>query len=210
MLTAEELIANPELLSQVEKPLVQALAPGPFTFSDLVLSQELSLSGGVQETGQAFIPTDRLPDLLSGLATSRSDFSLCSDTKSNKILTRAKADSWKTNTKYNCCFGPEDFRETASQVPDPSQKPSQGPGSRRDRTALGQSIKRGCQFSFAAKQLYKWQDITHRSFGMLLVSAFSQSTLQSAKFPADSHLTCSSSNAAFSSRVYYSPVCSLE
>ncbi len=50
MLTAEELIASSELLSQVEKPLVQALASGAFTFSDLVLSQELLLSGGVQET----------------------------------------------------------------------------------------------------------------------------------------------------------------
>ena len=155
MLSAEDLLANPALLSQLgdlDKPLVQNLAPGPFDFSHLRWSEELRFpQAGVQQVRQAFIPTDRLSDLCRGLLPHLADFSLLSDTKKNRTLSRPKADSWLQTTRYYCCFGPEDLRQTVTQIPDPASRPAQGLGSRRPHIALGGSIKRGCQFSFAAK-----------------------------------------------------------
>lgn len=158
-----ELLNNPELLAHRERPVPQQIIPGPFGFGELHWTDDLVQEGqGLQPVRKACIPTSRVPDLLKGVSSSSAEFSLyLRNSAKNKqgSLTRPKADSFELKQVWNCSFGPEDHRNV-KQLLQADSKPKEGKGSRRQRTALGQSIKRGCKFSFTTKQLYRWPDIT--------------------------------------------------
>lgn len=160
----DALLANPQLLAELEKPRTQQLASGLLSLSDLAWEQDwITTPGGLQVVRKALIPSDRLPDLLKGIENETTEFSLwirSSQVNPAGSLKRPKADSFLFLQRHHCSFGPEDNRSNSCQIQDPASKPAKGEGSRRQRTALGQSIKRGCQYGFCSKQLYKWPDVT--------------------------------------------------
>ena len=160
----QSLLNDPQLLTELEKPRRQQIPPGPFTLCEINWSSDLVQQGSsLQPVQKAFILSARLEDLLRGIEKDTVEFSLqIRDSKQNKpqALQRPTCDSFLLKQKFCCSFGPEDYRTVQSQVQDPASKPAKGKGSRRARVALGESIKRGCQYSFTSKQLYKWPDVT--------------------------------------------------
>lgn len=156
-------LLTPQLLDELEKPLCQVIRPGPFTLKDIDWAGELVQHGtGLFPKDKAFIPTDRLADLLSGIQNNHEFTLVVHDSKKNSegTLRRPTCDSFLLRQQFCCCYGPEDQRSASAQIQDPAAKPKTGKGSRRARTALGEGIKRGCQYSFSAKKLYKWPDVT--------------------------------------------------
>ena len=158
------LLNNPDLLIELEKPLAQQPPAGLFSFANLIWVDDwIQLPEGLRVVRKACIPTDRLVDLIDGVQQDTTEFSLyirSSESKKAGSLKRPYACSFLVSQKYCCSFGPEDHRNLPCEVQDPASRPAQGKGSRRQREALGQSIKRGCQYAFCSKQLYKWPDVT--------------------------------------------------
>ena len=160
----QALLNNPQLLEEFEKPQCLQIPPGSFTLHDINWSSDLVQQGSnLQPVQKAFIPATRLDDLLRGIQQDTVEFSLqIRDSRKKKphSLQRPTCDSFLLKQKFCCSFGPEGYRAVQSQVQDPANKPAKGKGSRRARVALGEGIKRGCQYSFTSKQLYKWPDVT--------------------------------------------------
>ena len=134
----DALLANPQLLAGLEKPRTQQVASGLLSLSDLNWEQAwTSTPEGLQVVRKALILSDRLPDLLKGIDSETTEFSLwirSSQVNKAGFLKRPKADSFLFFQGHHCCFGPEDHRNDSGQIQDPASKPVKGKGSRRQRT----------------------------------------------------------------------------
>lgn len=158
------LLADPRLLVDLEKPRIQEIPPGSFTLQDHTWEVDwVQPTGEIQVVRKALIHAERLHDLKEGTVNASTNFSLQTRTSSRNAagsLKRPKADAYLLIQRFCCSFGPKDLWPAVAEVQDPASKPAKGKGSRRQRTDLGQIIKRGYQFLFGTKQLCKWPDFT--------------------------------------------------
>ena len=123
--------------------------PGLFSSDEVAWTTARRWGKTVEE---AVIGSDRLEDFLAGERVR----GLCALTKASSAAAAntTRAGSLGHKQYYQCSHGPEDYSQPSGQVPDLSNKPLRGPGSRpNSKRVTGASQKRGCKCSYMAAQV---------------------------------------------------------